>query len=149
MSGEFASSSKPSPDRHRLRHYVRARMFDVKCLTVLIVIRVALSTTGYAAIRDSLPRPQGRADSRFWGQQVARRIERLARFVPHASCLTQALALQFVLGRTGHASHLQIGVRRDQHGNFSAHAWVICNGRVVLGQRNTHLADYTHITELG
>jgi hypothetical protein len=120
---------------------------DVKCFFILIGVRIALITMGYSGISRRLPRPAERADSRFWGKQVGRRIERVARFVPKASCLTQALALQFILARAGHASRLQIGVREVDDGTFSAHAWVTCNGVVVLGQRGMHLADFKHIAE--
>lgn len=149
MSREVSASTKSTPDRRPPKRALRAWAFGAKCLAVILMMRLALSTIGYAAISRNLPRPPERPDSCFWGRQVARRIERLARFVPGSSCLTQALALQFVLGRGGHASSLQIGVRQDGSGNFFAHAWVTCNGRVVLGQRNTHLADFTHIVALG
>lgn len=149
MSGKHISPPAPLSDRGPARRVLHAAVFDAKCVAVLAGMRIALSTIGYGAIRSGLPRPQGRADSRFWGRQVARRIERLARFVPGASCLTQALALQFILGRAGHASHIQIGVRQKTGGTFLAHAWVTCNGRVVLGQRGTRLADFSRITELG
>ncbi|MEQ5787982.1 lasso peptide biosynthesis B2 protein [Erythrobacter sp. NFXS35] len=128
---------------------LRAAAFDARCLAVLAIMRIALSTIGYTAIRRKMPRAEARTDSQFWARQVARRIERLARFVPGATCLTQALALQFVLARTGHASLLQIGVRKGADEAFSAHAWVTCNDRVVLGQRGTQLADFTRIAELG
>lgn len=147
MSEERALSPRPPPGRRSIRSYMRARAFDAKCLILIAIIRIALSTIGYSAIDRRLPRPPERSDSRFWARQVARRIERLARFVPRASCLTQALTLQYVLGRRGHASHLLIGVRQDHEGKFLAHAWVTCNGRVVLGEHDTQLAQYTRIAE--
>lgn len=73
----------------------------------------------------------------------------MARFVPRANCLTQAVALQYVLGRAGHASQLQIGVRQSDQEKFSAHAWVTCNGRVILGQSGTRLHEFTRLAELG
>lgn len=138
----------PAPAHRPVVRGLRALVLDAKCLAVLAGMRIALSAVGYAAIRRHMPRAEEREDSRFWARQVARRIERLAWFVPGATCLTQALALQFVLARTGHASILHIGVRKDAEGTFSAHAWVTCNDRVVLGQRGTHLADFTRIAEL-
>jgi hypothetical protein len=142
VSGKFTSPPAVSPN-YRLGRIA----FNAKCIFVLIGMRIALTTRGYSAISRRLPRPAERADSRFWGKQVGRRIERLARFVPKASCLTQALTLQFILARAGHASRLQIGVRQADDGTFSAHAWVTCNGVVVLGQRGMQLADFTHIVE--
>ena len=46
-----------------------------------------------------------------------------SRFVPRATCLTQALALQRLLSRNGYRSSVQIGVRLAD-GRFAAHAWV-------------------------
>jgi hypothetical protein len=69
-----------------------------------------------------------------------RSIERIAwavavasQYVPKATCLTQALATQVLLAWQGHAARLCIGVARSDIGQFQAHAWVECKGRVVIG----------------
>jgi hypothetical protein len=59
-------------------------------------------------------------------------VQVVARRVPDASCLTQALATQILLAQAGHPSALRIGVQRDA-GKFKAHAWVECGGRIVIG----------------
>ena len=46
-------------------------------------------------------------------------VRAAGRRVPMASCLTQALALQFLLGRSGHFSEVLIGVRKDVEADFS------------------------------
>ena len=56
-----------------------------------------------------------------------------SRCVPNATCLTQALVTQVLLARRGHPVHLRIGVTRSETGEFQAHAWVECQGRVVIG----------------
>ncbi len=127
---------------------LRARISrDARCLAALVVMRIALSCAGYAAIRKRMPQAKTSAQSHYYARQLARRIERLARFVPRASCLTQALALQYLLARSGHKSELQVGVRRDEAGRFLAHAWVSCNERVVLGAASTRLSDFTPLAE--
>jgi hypothetical protein len=56
------------------------------------------------------------------------------RFVPGASnCLVRALATQTLLGRFGHRSDLRIGVRKAGDGGIAAHAWLECDGAVVVG----------------
>ena len=50
-----------------------------------------------------------------------------------ATCLTQAVAAQLLLVRSGHASEICVGVARDSPGAFRAHAWVELKGRVILG----------------
>lgn len=116
---------------------------DAKCLGALVIMRLALSLAGYAAIRARMPEGRPTPDAHFYARQLARRIERLARLVPGASCLTQALALQWLLARAGHACELLVGVRRDETGRFAAHAWVACNGRIVLGAAQTRLEHFT------
>lgn len=64
---------------------------------------------------------------------VAWAVKTAARYVPRASCLTQALAAQSLLGRSGHPSQLHIGVAKGPDREFGAHAWVQCHDRVVIG----------------
>ena len=59
-------------------------------------------------------------------------IEAAARRIPRASCLTQAVAGQYLLRRNGHASELRVGVARGESG-FRAHAWIEHDGRVLIG----------------
>jgi hypothetical protein len=56
------------------------------------------------------------------------------------TCLTQALAGAAMLKRRGHAAELRFGVRGVTP--FEAHAWVECEGRVVIGDRHD-LAQYS------
>jgi hypothetical protein len=65
-------------------------------------------------------------DSSAWAVTV------VSRYVPGATCLTQALAVQALLTRSGHGSRLEIGVAREA-GRFEAHAWVVCGDRIVVG----------------
>jgi len=75
--------------------------------------------------------PGGRAaaspDRIVWAVTTA------SRCVPRATCLTQALAAQVLLGRHGHAAHLRIGVARGAAGQFQAHAWLESGDRVPIG----------------
>lgn len=55
------------------------------------------------------------------------------RRIPGASCLTEALAMQFLLSRRGITSQVCIGVRKSPDGVFQAHAWVEREGAVIIG----------------
>ena len=48
-------------------------------------------------------------------------------------CLTQSLALLWLLRRRGDDVHVQIGVRKNDVGEFAAHAWLEKEGRVLIG----------------
>lgn len=58
-------------------------------------------------------------------------IERSAKLVPGATCLTQSLAARLLLARAGFDATLRFGVRRNATGDFEAHAWVESGGKVV------------------
>ncbi len=60
-------------------------------------------------------------------------LSRGARLVPAATCLTQALSMQVLLGRAGYPSRLYIGVKKSVKGGFEAHAWVECGNCIVIG----------------
>jgi hypothetical protein len=59
-------------------------------------------------------------------------VQIVSRYVPLATCLTQSMAAQILLARSGHSPSLRIGVLRAD-GKFKAHAWVECAGRIVIG----------------
>jgi hypothetical protein len=57
-----------------------------------------------------------------------------SRYVPGATCLTQALSTQILLGRNRRAGQVHIGVARDAKLGFRAHAWVESQGKVLIGK---------------
>ena len=57
----------------------------------------------------------------------------VSRQIPMASCLTQALALRWLLVRAGHRASLHIGVAKDDARGFEAHAWVESRNKILLG----------------
>jgi hypothetical protein len=59
----------------------------------------------------------------------------VSHYLPGATCLTQALAAQALLTHSGFPSLVEIGVSKDELQRFHAHAWVVCQGQVVLGER--------------
>jgi hypothetical protein len=71
---------------------------------------------------------QARIDRVAWAVRVA------GAHLPAATCLTQAIALQAMLERTGYHSSIEIGVTTN--GGLNAHAWVVADGRIVIGGDN-------------
>lgn len=65
---------------------------------------------------------------------VARSVRSCSRYVPHASCLTQALATQTLLRLRGLDSQLRFGVDKDENRKLIAHAWVESNGKIIIGK---------------
>ena len=79
--------------------------------------------------------------TRFSAEQLSRAVAAVSRFVPRATCLTQALALHILLRRRRLQSRIHIGVVKEYGGAFEGHAWVESEDRVVLG--DFHLDRYT------
>ena len=66
-------------------------------------------------------------------KQLVWAVETVSRYLPYATCLTQAMAAQALLFRSGFPAELEIGVAKDDDHHLRAHAWVVCYGQVVLG----------------
>ncbi|MGH7782079.1 MAG: lasso peptide biosynthesis B2 protein [Candidatus Binataceae bacterium] len=63
---------------------------------------------------------------------IVRAVRIASRYCPRASCLTQALAAQALLAGSDHRSRVEIGFSKDGE-TFAAHAWLVCDERIVLG----------------
>lgn len=70
-------------------------------------------------------------------RNVARAVRSCSRYVPSATCLTQALTARKLLNRYGRSAALRIGVAKSAAG-FEAHAWLEVDGRIVLGKEPLH-----------
>ncbi len=66
-------------------------------------------------------------------EQVVWAVETASRYLPGTTCLTQALAGQALLARSGFPARVEIGVAKDDLRRLQAHAWVVCYDQVVLG----------------
>ncbi|HLK67789.1 MAG TPA: lasso peptide biosynthesis B2 protein [Bryobacteraceae bacterium] len=60
-----------------------------------------------------------------------------------STCLAIAVVGQAVLRRHGCESRLQIGVRRDASGKILAHAWLVQDGKIVVGGPDSVIRNYT------
>jgi len=88
----------------------------------------------------SPPRSHASIDELTWAVTVA------SGFVPGATCLVQAMALQFLLQRAGYPALMHIGVNKDEIGKLKAHAWVESQGRVLIG--GSDFRAYTRLLAL-
>ena len=100
--------------------------------------RVGLWVAPFRRVRAAVdliahPRPGACDPTPGEADGIAEAVRSAARFVPAASCLTQALAAEVLLARAGHPAEVHLGVARGDGGDIEAHAWVESYGRVVLG----------------
>jgi hypothetical protein len=98
--------------------------------------------SSWARLRPSQAPHAGRADL------VTKYVVRAARFVPGATCLTQAMAAQLILGRFGVGSTVRIGMFKGPQGEPRAHAWLLVDSRVVLNSDGIDLSQCVPIKDL-
>lgn len=75
-----------------------------------------------------------------WTQliKIVRSVKTASRFVPSASCLTQALSALLIFHLKGQQAELKIGVAKDAESNFEAHAWLEKDGKILIGKIPEH-----------
>jgi hypothetical protein len=114
-----------------------------RAVIVLAFARLALWLLPFRTLRSLMSRLGRATSSRKAATEnaavdhIARAVGVAARFIPAATCLVQAMATQFLLGRRGVESTLRLGVTRAAAGKFQAHAWVECRDRVVVGGKDS------------
>jgi hypothetical protein len=105
-------------------------------VTILLMasVRLALWTVPFRVLK-RISDPDGLSSRLrlpvFSQDQVAWAIRLASRYVPGASCLTQALTARILLNASGHPNNLHIGVARET--GFEAHAWIELEGRILIG----------------
>jgi hypothetical protein len=130
-----------------VRFLARNKILIPGCLATVVAVRLGLTFSSYNTVRRwirpaTTPAPEAALARYAWG------VTHTSRYVPGASCLTQALALQFLLARKGYRSDVRVGVAREDDGRFRAHAWVLSEGRIVIGGTQPDLERYTVLTDL-
>jgi len=115
---------------------------------LLVRVRLGLTFTSLKTVQGWLEREAAATASATSPQRLARTVRTGARLVPGASCLTQALTYQALLHRSGVASTIKLGVRRQGSG-LAAHAWVVIDGRVALGGTAAVRREFAQIVQFG
>jgi hypothetical protein len=121
----------PDPWTARLR---TARTAGLLCLTVLLVALVPLRWWRHSL--GPAPDRACHADPAT-ARRLAAHIERAAWRLPlTVKCLPQAIALSWQLRRRAIAHRVVLAVRPPglRAGYDTLHAWVECDGRIVLGE---------------
>jgi hypothetical protein len=119
----------------RLRR--QERRLAIKSIVLVAVVRLGLWVAPFRIIQrvsGYLRRASRNSRGSTAGvREIVWAVRLASRYVPRATCLTQALATQILLGRNGHAGEVHIGVALDPKLGFRAHAWVESQGEVLIG----------------
>ena len=115
------------------------RSLLVKAGFLLIGMRLALWLLAFPSLmrlveRLNHSRGEVLATDPLLVEKIAWAVQASARYIPKATCLTQALAAQTLLRRRGFQADLHIGVARDSSKQFQAHAWIVSDGKVIIGR---------------
>jgi hypothetical protein len=125
-------------------------MLTVEAGWTLLEVRVLLAVVPYERWKHRLRRSVSQEgcvppSSRQVISDVVWAVDRISQRAPkQLMCLARALAVCQMLERRGIFGNLEIGVRRDERGGFSAHAWVEFEGTVIIG----NLPDLTNYSKL-
>lgn len=124
------------------------RVLVAEAWAVVWLVRVALWTMRMRTVERLCSRstPRARRQPAPAPRRVAWAVVTASRYVPQATCLTQALAARSMFSRRGVPSGLHIGVGRDDAGAFAAHAWLDCAGEVLIGKSEQH--RYTRLLSI-
>ena len=112
------------------------RRLIVEAAWWFVVLRVALRLLPFAKVARYAGRrhERSRADPAVATGRIGWATAAVARrLAPPRSCLAQALTAQVMLGRRGRPAEVRFGVRRDAAGGMDAHAWLECEGEVLVG----------------
>ena len=100
----------------------------LRCLSLDALLE-RLGRAGHRALRDG---------AHVDVERAARLVDAVAAYYRPATCLKKSLVLFRILRRRGRPAAFRLGVRKRQD-DFNAHAWVECEGRILLGGGIAHL----------
>lgn len=119
-----------------------------RALVTVAVSRILLCVLPYRKISKLIQLRPTRAAIPRNPYLVAWAVKNAARIVPVANCLTQALAAQYILARSGVVATVRIGVAQDADAKVEAHAWVLHEDIVILGGAKETLGRFAFLTDL-
>jgi hypothetical protein len=123
----------------------------VKASGLLALIQLGLGRLPFTVLRRLVTGRAANADRcrgnrHEYADAVAWAVTAVSRRVPGpTTCLSRALTAQAMLARYGCPSRLQVGVTRGQHGEVEGHAWVECEGRILIGGTSAEIAQFTRL----
>ena len=114
----------------------RRKLF-IEALVIVAAVRLGLWVIPFPRLKSLVLRIEAKLSRDRSGiassSELAWAIEAASRFVPKATCLTQAMAAKILFSIHGRESLLRIGVARGGDGRMLAHAWLESQGRAVVG----------------
>lgn len=125
-----------------------AQSLFLRAMVLLPVVSLSLRWRGFRATHAALQRFVASSNAKKECSNAGERAKLTAHMVyaaerqalVHPTCLALSLTLWWLLERQGIASHLRVGIRKE-NGKFAAHAWVERNG-AALNEPEEHHHHY-------
>ena len=122
---------------------LKAKGLMVETLVLLALARTAVLLLPFRWVARALGREEAAASplrntpaSTRQVRRIGWMVEKVSNNVPWTSkCLDQALAAKIMLARRGYATTVRFGVKKSEHGELAAHAWLTSAGVCVTGGR--------------
>lgn len=129
-------------------------LYLASCVVLVAMCRLGLTLVSYTTLRRLVPGRRSRKPTSLHAnpallRRVGWAVAKSARVVPYATCLTKALAVEFLLACHHQQAEVHIGVTKGEDGQLRAHAWVTSCGRLVIGGPLVALERYTRLTGAG
>lgn len=114
------------------------RALLLRAVFLVAAVRIGLWLLPFGWLKKALAQVQSaRGDRPRRGHismdRIAWAVRVGSRYVPGATCLTQALSALILLTEHGYPARLRIGVAKKEGGDLEAHAWLESDGRAVIG----------------
>ena len=107
-------------------------LFLLRTWMMLGITTVALRASNYRKVRKFFSHELGRT---HWSpESIGWAVTTASRYVPGAKCLAQAIVAETLLLQSGFPAHIHVGVTKPGESRLRAHAWVECEGIVVVGE---------------
>lgn len=121
------------------------RRLVLKAWLALAAVRVLIWVVPYRWIEARLLKPHAVTPGAP-PADIALAVTRASTLIPRATCLVQAVAGGWLIGRAGGTSVIRFGVAKDQDtSRFKAHAWLEHDGRILIGGGTA--ADYATLVQ--
>jgi hypothetical protein len=109
----------------------------IRAVLLLWTLRIGLRTLPFRTVNAFVARRSQPRRTPLSPLPLARLIWILAaagRLLPGSrTCLVRALAGSILVGGQGYSPNLRLGVARTGDGRLDAHAWLECDGQVLVG----------------
>ena len=120
----------------------------VYCFGLVLTLRLALTFSSYKAIAGHIRLRHDAFGEERSPYLIAWAVKHTARLVPMAHCLTQALAVQYLLAKQGTLSLVRVGIAEKPDGKVEAHAWVLKDGQIVIGGSESRISGFKSLIDL-